>query len=135
MDETKYFGLKEIKQSAETSDGQTVGILFVDETSANVPKWEFEKLCTDHPQDEVSLRNERANVIAQQILAMLLEADYPANEIGFVLEKVQLSIFDEHTPGSFHRAMNKAVEKATNGLVTVRRDLRLKDINAIINGV
>lgn len=128
----KYFGVKAIKASAESSDGRIVSLLYEDETQQNIPKWEFDALTSESPLDEVSLRNERANVMAQKVLAILLEFDYPVVEVDFLLEKVKESLFNDYMPGTFHRAMDTLISKATNGVVKRRRDLRLADLDAML---
>lgn len=128
----RFYGTKAIKQHAETSDGKTVGLLFEDDTETNIPKWEFDYMVRDVPMDYVTMRNERANYVAQKILALLLELDFPVNELEFLNDKVFASIFDGSMPGSFHRAMDKLVDAATGGAVKKRSDLRFGDIETIL---
>lgn len=129
---TKFYGTKTVESAAESSDGRTVGLLFADKTEANIPKWEFDLLVGEAPMDATTLRNERANYVAQKVLALLLELDFTINDIEFLNSKLMESLFGDIMPGSFHRAMNKCVEAATNGLVKRRQDLRMSDIEAIL---
>lgn len=127
----RYFGLNEIVSEAETADGKIVSFLFKDNSSQNIPVWE-KQLVSDAPWDIVTLRNERANVVAQKIMTLLLEHDYPITEVGFVLQKVSDSLFDKNLPGSYHRALNRLVDKSTNGVVKNTDSLRLGDIDGFL---
>lgn len=128
----RYFGLKEIVSEATTEDGKIVSFLLKDDTSVNIPAWEAKCLVSDAPWDYQTLRNERANVVAQKLLEVLLEHDYPVQEVGFMLQKVSDSLFDKHTPGTYHRAINRVVSKATNGVVNTLDELRLGDIEEFL---
>lgn len=128
----KFYGTQAVISAAKSSDGRIIGLLLADNTNVNIPTWELDVLVTETPMDAVTIRNERSNFVAQKILALLLDLDFPINDIEFLNNKVFDSLFGDMMPGSFHRAMNKAVEAATNGNVKRRQDLRMSDVDAML---
>lgn len=134
--EKRYFGTKKFVSHAETLDGKTVGLLFEDESSLNIPKWEFEQLVSETPTDNQTLRRMREIAVSQQVLQLLLDVDYPATQgaVEGLLQQVANSLFQREIGGSVPKAMDKMVSLASSGVINSVGELRLGTVDSLLKG-
>jgi len=127
----RFYETSKVLNSAETSDGKTVGILLEGEKSVNIPKWEAELLLTTTPVEAVDARNVRANYVAGKLLEVLRDLDVKISEVGVYLRKVNESFFDDNL-GSIHAFMDKVITKQTGGFANGQAELRTGLVDAIL---
>jgi hypothetical protein len=114
-----YFGDKEIKAVADSESGMA-GILFTDDTSLTIPKWELEAGQTEEPKDLMWVKNARCNGITEKILETMLEMKVRLEDANLIGMKITESL-----KMNYQKACDKKFGK-------VKNELNLADIDFVL---
>jgi len=114
-----YYANKLIKETAEASG--RVGMLFDDNTTLTIPKWEYEACITEEESDLTEVRNKRANIVVGDLLKVLLEKEAKIEDVPFITMKLTDSVKQ-----NFQLAIDKLFNKGKYQLTFLDVDCVLR---------
>ena len=86
-----YYGQNEVLGISEI-DKDRVKLTFAEEKPIELPKKMFEVVQTQKPIEDGELRDKRLILIANQILAIILELDIKIDEISPLMDRIVISV-------------------------------------------